>query len=228
MKASLDTMPYTQSQKSIIYEITKRLIDIFFSITLLILFSPIIFLVAAAIKLDSNGPILADTPERVGRKGKPFKMYKFRSMIQNAHLILREDPEFAKLYDDYKKGSYKLKNDPRITRVGRFIRKHSLDEVPQLYNILVGEMSLVGPRAYYPDELREQQKKYPETREAVKIVLSVKPGLTGYWQVSGRSEINFDKRIEMDAEYVRKRSILYDLYLIVKTPMAMVTGRGAL
>lgn len=181
-----------------------------------------------AIKLDSSGPILADTPERVGRNGKLFKMFKFRSMIQNAHLMLREDPEYAKLYDTYKKGSYKLKNDPRITRVGQFIRKHSLDEVPQFVNILRGDMSLVGPRAYYPDELKEQQKKYPETHDAVKVVLSVKPGLTGYWQVSGRSAINFDKRIEMDAEYVRKRSIFYDLTIIGKTPSAMITGKGAL
>lgn len=221
-------MPYTHAKKSIAYEVSKRLIDIAFSLTLLILFLPIIILVAIAIKLDSSGPILADTPERVGQRGKPFKMFKFRSMIQNAHIILRENPEFAALYENYKKGSYKLKNDPRITRVGRFIRKHSLDEVPQLYNILIGDMSLVGPRAYYPDELRDQQKKYPETREAVKIVLSVKPGLTGFWQVSGRSEINFDKRIEMDAEYVRKRSILYDIAIIAKTPWAMIAGKGAL
>lgn len=89
-------------------------------------------------------------------------------------------------------------------------------------------MSLVGPRAYYPDELRNQQKKYPNTREAVKVVLSVKPGLTGYWQVSGRSEVNFDKRIQMDASYVKKRSIIYDLWIILKTPWAMISGKGAL
>ncbi|GIW57657.1 MAG: multidrug MFS transporter [Candidatus Dojkabacteria bacterium] len=221
-------MPYTEIKKSIFYEFFKRFTDIVFSLILLIFFTPINILVAIAIKLDSPGPILADTPERVGKNGKLFKMYKFRSMVQNAHLLLTEDPEFAKLYEQYKKGSYKLKNDPRITRVGRFIRKHSLDEVPQLINVIKGDMSLVGPRAYYPDELREQQKKYPATKDAVKIVLSVKPGITGYWQVSGRSEINFDKRIEMDADYVKKRSILYDLYIIARTPWAMITGRGAL
>lgn len=221
-------MPYTEIKKSIFYEFFKRFTDIVFSVILLIFFTPINILVAIAIKLDSPGPILADTPERVGKNGKLFKMYKFRSMVQNAHLLLTEDPEFAKLYEQYKKGSYKLKNDPRITRVGRFIRKHSLDEVPQLINVIKGDMSLVGPRAYYPDELREQQKKYPATKDAVKIVLSVKPGITGYWQVSGRSEINFDKRIEMDADYVRKRSILYDLLIIARTPWAMITGRGAL
>lgn len=221
-------MPYTEIRKSIYYELIKRLMDIVFSLILIVLFLPVIFLVSIAIKLDSKGPILADTPERVGKNGKPFKMYKFRSMIENAHEILRENPKFAKLYERYKKGSYKLKDDPRITKVGHFIRKHSLDEVPQLFNILKGDMSLVGPRAYYPDELREQQKQYPKTRDSVRVVLSVKPGLTGYWQVSGRSEINFDKRIEMDAKYVRKRSILYDIWIILKTPWAMISGKGAL
>lgn len=221
-------MPYTESKKGIIYESFKRLLDILFSIFLLSLFLPIIIIVSIAIKLNSQGPIFADTPERVGKNGRLFKMFKFRSMIQNAHELLREDPEFKKLYESYKRGSYKLKDDPRITLVGRFIRKHSLDEVPQLVNILRGEMTLVGPRAYYPDELVEQQKKYPLTRDAVKVVLSVKPGLTGYWQVSGRSEINFDKRIQMDAEYVKKRSILYDISIIARTPWAMISGKGAL
>ncbi|OGH18861.1 MAG: hypothetical protein A3F31_04775 [Candidatus Levybacteria bacterium RIFCSPHIGHO2_12_FULL_38_12] len=221
-------MVYVQVKKSVYYEFIKRLIDIVFSLFLLILFSPIILLIVLAIVLDSIGPILADTPERVGKSGRLFKMYKFRSMVQNAHEILRENPQYADLFNIYKKGSYKLKDDPRITLVGRFIRKYSLDEIPQLVNILKGEMSLVGPRAYYPDELREQQKSYPETRDLVKVVLSVKPGLTGFWQVSGRSEINFDKRIQMDADYVHKRSILYDLYIILKTPWAMVSGKGAL
>ncbi len=221
-------MPYIEIKKSKSYEVTKRLIDILLSTFLLVLFSPIILIVALAIKLDSPGPILADTPERVGRGGKLFKMYKFRSMIQNAHEILRENPRFTKLFEDYKKGSYKLRDDPRITRVGHFIRKHSLDEVPQLVNVVRGEMSMVGPRAYYPDELREQQRKYKNTQDYVKVVLSVKPGITGFWQVYGRSEINFDKRIEMDADYVRKRSIVYDLWIIAKTPWAMISGKGAL
>ncbi len=221
-------MPYKEIKKSIYYEAAKRLLDIVFSLFLLIIFSPIILITAIAIKIDSRGPILADTPERVGKNGKPFKMYKFRSMIENAHEILRENPKFARYYSEYRKGSYKLKDDPRITKMGHFIRKHSLDEVPQFLNILYGDMSLVGPRAYYPDELREQQKKYPNTRDSVKVVLSVKPGLTGYWQVSGRSEINFDKRIEMDAQYVRRRSIIYDLVIILKTPWAMISGKGAL
>ncbi len=221
-------MPYTILKTSIFYESTKRVIDIVFSILLIILFSPVIALVALAIKLESAGPVMADTPQRVGRDGEAFKMYKFRSMIQNAHTMLREDPKYSNLFNVYKKGSYKLKDDPRITRVGRFIRKHSLDEIPQFFNVLEGKMSIVGPRAYYPDELEEQQKKYPHTRKAVKVVLSVKPGITGFWQVSGRSEINFDKRIEMDAYYVRKRSILYDFWIIFQSPWAMIAGKGAL
>lgn len=221
-------MPYIEVKKSTIYEVFKRFTDILLSTFILLLFSPIIFVVAIVIHFDSPGPIFADTPERVGKNGRRFKMYKFRSMIQNAHEMLREDPDFAKLFDAYKKGSYKLRYDPRITRVGHFIRKHSLDEVPQLLNVLKGEMSLVGPRAYYPDELREQQKKYPNTRDSVKVVLSVKPGITGFWQVSGRSEINFDKRIQMDALYVRERSIFYDAWIILKTPWAMISGKGAL
>lgn len=211
-----------------LFDITKRFIDIVFSIAFIILFSPILIIVALAIKFTSPGPIFADTPERVGKDGKLFKMYKFRSMIQNAHQILRNDPKYAELYNKYKKGSYKLKDDPRITPVGRFIRKHSLDELPQFFNVLEGQMSIVGPRAYYPDELENQQKKYPHTRKAVKVVLSVKPGVTGYWQVFGRSEINFDKRIEMDADYVRKRSVLYDFWIMLKSPWAMISGKGAL
>ncbi len=221
-------MPYKEVKKSGFYERTKRIMDIFFSLLLIILFSPVMLVIAISIKLDTDGPVLADTPERVGKGGRGFKMYKFRSMIQNAHELLRNNPKYSKLYSEYKKGSYKLKDDPRITKVGRFIRKHSLDEVPQLFNILKGDMSLVGPRAYYPDELTEQQAKYPHTRESVKIVLSIKPGLTGYWQVSGRSEINFDKRIKMDETYVKKRSIIYDLWIILKTPWAMISGKGAL
>lgn len=221
-------MPYTEIKKSFFYEYSKRFIDLLFSTILLIIFSPVIVIVTIAIKLNSEGPILADTPQRVGENGTYFKMYKFRSMIQNAHEILRQNPQYATLLDTYKKGSYKLRNDPRVTSVGKIIRKYSLDEIPQFINVIKGDMSLVGPRAYYPDELREQQKKYPYTKDAVKVVLSVKPGITGFWQVNGRSEINFDKRIAMDADYVKRRSVLYDLWLIAKTPWAMLSGKGAL
>jgi lipopolysaccharide/colanic/teichoic acid biosynthesis glycosyltransferase len=221
-------MQYIEVKKGSFYEVTKRMLDLVLAVILLITFFPIIVIVAILIKMDSPGPVFADTPRRVGKNGKLFKMYKFRSMIQNAHELLRSDPEFEKLFREYKNSSYKLRNDPRITNVGRFIRKHSLDEIPQFLNVLEGDMSLVGPRAYYSDELREQQKKYPQTQKDVRVVLSVKPGITGFWQVTGRSEINFDKRIKMDADYVSKRSVFYDLYLIAKTPWAMVAGRGAL
>ncbi|KKR73282.1 MAG: Glycosyl transferase [Candidatus Levybacteria bacterium GW2011_GWC2_40_7] len=132
-------MPYVEIKKSRAYEWIKRILDISLSAFLLLLFLPIVLCVAIAIKIDSKGPILADTPERVGKNGSLFKMYKFRSMVENAHEILRENPKFATLYSEYKRGSYKLKDDPRITWMGHFIRKHSLDEVPQLLNILKGE-----------------------------------------------------------------------------------------
>lgn len=211
-----------------LYDFAKRLLDLFFSAILVIIFLPIIIVTAIAIKIDSAGPVFADTPSRVGRYGKLFRMYKFRSMVQNAHDTLLNDPEFRKLYEEYKRGGYKLKADPRITNVGAVIRKFSIDEVPQFINVFRGEMSIVGPRAYYPDEIRDQQKEYPNTKEAVKIVLSVKPGITGVWQVSGRSGINFDKRIHLDAEYAKRRSILYDLWMILKTPAAMLSGKGAM
>lgn len=207
-----------------IYDFLKRLIDITGSFLGLIILSPLLLLVALAILLDSPGPIMADTPMRAGRGGKLFRIYKFRSMVQNAHQILEENP---RLLAEYKKHGYKIFNDPRVTRVGKFIRKYSIDEFPQFFNILMGEMSLVGPRAYYPYELEEQQKNYPASRKYVKVILSGKPGLTGVWQVTGRSEINFDKRVKMDASYVIRRSIFYDLWLILKTIPAVLSGRGA-
>ena len=209
------------------YSSIKRLIDIAGSSVLMIIFFPVIIISAIFIKLDSIGPVFADTPKRVGAKGKEFKMYKFRTMVVNAHHLLRSDPKYKTLFEQYKKNSYKLIHDPRVTKVGRFLRKHSIDEIPQLLNVLKGDMSLVGPRAYYPDELVDQQKKYPHTRELVSEVLSVKPGITGAWQVSGRSEVNFDKRIVIDAEYVRRKSIIYDIKILLRTPWVMVSGKGA-
>lgn len=210
-----------------IYEIVKRVIDVVLSIVLGIIFFPICLLTALAIKLESPGPVFADTPPRVGKNGKTFRIYKFRSMIPNAHQLLHTDPKFKKLLEEYKRSSYKLHKDPRWTKVGRFIRKHSIDEVPQIINVLKGEMSLVGPRPYYPFEIKEQQKKYPQTRGLIKEVLGVNPGATGAWQVSGRSKVNFDKRIKMDADYARKRSILYDMIVLLKSPWAMISGKGA-
>src|SRR3989338_6566258 len=225
-------MSYMQKKLSLLngrkyYKFFKRAIDVIGGAVLLVIFSPIYFTTAIAIVLDSKGPIFADVPERIGEQGKKFKMYKFRSMIENAHHLLRTDPRFLKLYHEYKRSSYKLKKDPRVTNVGRFIRKHSIDEIPQLLNVLKGEMSLVGPRAYYPDELENQQKIFPQTRRLVSKVLSVKPGITGLWQVSGRSEVNFDKRIAMDASYVNQMSLWLDLRIILRTPLVMLSGQGA-
>lgn len=210
------------------YDIVKRVTDLTMATILLIVFFPLLVLISIAIKLDSPGPIFADTPKRVGKGGKLFRMYKFRSMITNAHELLRTDPKFRRIYEQYKRNSYKLKDDPRITRVGQFVRRFSLDELPQIINIFKGEMSLVGPRAYYPDELEEQQKIYPKSQKYVKQLLKAKPGITGFWQVQGRSEINFDRRVRMDATYVSRRSILEDIIIILKTPWAMISGKGAL
>jgi lipopolysaccharide/colanic/teichoic acid biosynthesis glycosyltransferase len=210
------------------YQITfKRVIDVIGSLFLFLLFLLPSILIAMLIKITSPGPIFADVPQRIGQNGKKFKMYKFRSMIQNAHIILREDPDFKELYKEYKKASYKLHNDPRITKIGKFIRRHSLDELPQIINVLKGDMSLVGPRAYYEDELENQQKKYPTTKKLVKRVLNAKPGITGLWQVSGRSKVHFDERIMLDAKYVNEISIFKDIEIIFKTPSVMISGKGA-
>src|SRR3989338_1335647 len=209
-----------------LYDFSKRMLDILGSAMGLIILCPFFLIIAIAIKLNSAGPVFADIPQRAGRKGKLFRMYKFRSMVEGAQEMLNSDPDLLK---KYKQNSYKLSidEDPRITGVGKFIRKTSIDELPQLINILQGEMSLVGPRAYYPFELEEQQVKHPHSRKYVKIILSGKPGLTGLWQVSCRSEINFDQRVKMDARYIQKRSILYDFRILLKTIPAVISGRGA-
>lgn len=213
------------------YEIIKRIMDITSSIFLIILFSPILIATSIAIWLTSEGPILVEKDnshmKRLTKGGKVFRLYKFRSMRVNADRLLENDPKFKNLYEEYKKSSFKLHKDPRVSRIGKFIRKYSIDEMPQLFNVLKGEMSLVGPRPYFIDELREQQEKYPHTKNLVKETLTVKPGITGFWQVSGRSAVNFDKRIEMDAFYARKKSLLMDVMIILKTPFVMISGVGA-
>lgn len=212
-----------------VYDFLKRILDIIGSLVGIVIFSPIMLVISLAIKLETPGPVLADTPKRVSQNGKLFKMHKFRSMFMGAHDMLHNDPKFKELLVKYKQNSYKLDidEDPRITKVGRFIRKTSFDELPQFFNILKGEMSLVGPRAYYPFELEEQQKRYPEAKEYVKVILTAKPGLTGLWQTSGRSHINFDDRVKLDAQYVLRRSIIYDIWIILKTVPAILTARGA-
>lgn len=214
-----------------IFEILKRTMDIVSSIILLIVFSPIMAITALAIKITSPGPVLVEpnnkTAQRVGKDGRLFYHYKFRSMIANAYEIIKNDPKFKKLYLEYKKTNFKLNKDPRVTKVGRFIRKYSIDETPQFINVLKGEMSLVGPRPCFVEELEEQKRRFPECEKYIKEMLKVKPGITGYWQVEGRSNVNFDRRVEMDAYYARKRSLLFDLLIILKTPWAMISGRGA-
>ena len=210
------------------YSDLKRLMDVIMSLGLGLFFLPISIIVAFAIKLETPvGPIFAATPPRVGKKGKLFNTYKFRSMIPNAYEMIKTDPKFKSLFEEYKKNSFKLVDDPRVTRVGKFIRKYSLDEVPQFINVFLGDMSVIGPRPYYKDELEEQQRKYPDTKELVRKTLSVRPGITGIWQVSGRSEINFDKRIDMDAHYAENMNLWYDLKILLKTPFVMLSGKGA-
>ncbi|MBI2268265.1 MAG: sugar transferase [Candidatus Blackburnbacteria bacterium] len=209
------------------YIIIKRILDIFLALFLLVLFLPIMLTAAALIKLTSPGPVFADMPKRAGKRGKPFRLYKFRSMIPGAYNVIRKNPEYKKLFQEYQKSGYKLYQDPRITPMGHFIRKYSIDEMPQLMNVLRGEMSLVGPRPYFPKELEEQQRRYPGTGYLIKEALSVKPGITGIWQVSGRSNINFDKRIALDAYYARRNSLFLDFKILLKTPWAMIRGKGA-
>ena len=214
------------------YIVSKRVIDIVGSMVLLILFSPVMLLTSVLIRLTSAGPIFVEKTnihmKRLGKSGKIFRLYKYRSMMVKADVLEKTDPRFRDVYIEKRtSGNYKVMNDPRVTKVGKFIRKHSIDEIPQLFNVLKGEMSIVGPRPYLPEELNEQQKKFPGTKRLVKEMLTVKPGITGYWQVTGRSEVNFDKRIEMDAYYARKKSLLLDFLILLKTPWAMISGKGA-
>ncbi len=214
-----------------LYNIVKRIMDIVSAIILIVVFSPVMLITAIIIKITSPGPVLVEKNnshmQRIGKDGKMFRLYKFRSMPVNADYLLTKDPRFKKLYNEYKRSSFKLHEDPRVTKFGKFIRKYSIDETPQFFNVLRGEMSLVGPRPYHEDEIEEQQRRYPGTEKFVKETQTVKPGITGFWQVTGRSNINFDKRIEMDANYAKKKSLLMDILIIVKTPIAMIGGVGA-
>lgn len=214
------------------YEIVKRIIDIFGSVILAIVFSPVLLITAILIRLTSAGPVLVEKTnrhmKRMGKNGKIFRLYKFRSMVVKADVLEKVKPEYREAYlEKHSGGSYKPKNDPRITAVGKFIRKHSIDEMPQLLNVFRGDMSIVGPRPYLPEELEEQQKKFPGTGQYVTQMLSVKPGITGFWQVSGRSEVNFDKRVKMDAFYAQKKSLIFDFLIMLKTPWMMLSGKGA-
>src|SRR3990167_2184251 len=160
------------------YFFTKRAIDVVGALLGLIFTAPLFLVIAVAIKLNSPGPVFADSQERIGKGRKVFRMYKFRSMIKNAYEVLKSDPKLKSLYYEYKRNSFKIKTDKdqRITAVGKIIRKTSLDELPQLINILKGDMSLVGPRAFHVDEVEEQQKRFPGSKKYIETALTVKPG----------------------------------------------------
>lgn len=214
-----------------LYNLIKRIIDIFAGLFLLIVFLPIWIIVPLLLKLDSKGPLFY-LPERVGKDGKKFKMFKFRSMKmltdkngKPCHAVeyWKQNKE---LYEKYKKSGWKLeiKDDPRITRMGRLLRQTSIDEMPQVFNILKGDMSLVGPRAYVQPEIEDAKKRYgKKIVPLIKLSLTVKPGLTGPWQVSGRNDIPWNERVKIDADYAKRRSILEDLTIILKTPFAMIS-----
>ena len=196
----------------------KRFLDIISALILSVVFLPVWIIMPILIRLDSPGPIIYKH-KRVGKGGQEFWLYKFRTMVHNADEILfQKNP---KLLAKFRQGDWKLARDPRITTLGRIMRSITIDEFPQLYNVLKGEMSLVGPRAYLKKELISQQQKYPYTRGLIKDILSVKPGITGPWKTSGRNEIPFDKRAQMDAHYARNLSLTRDLWIILKTPQAM-------
>jgi exopolysaccharide biosynthesis polyprenyl glycosylphosphotransferase len=202
-------------------KIWKRLFDLFVSLILIILLLPFWIIMSLIIKFDSKGPIFFSY-QRVGEYGKLFKYYKFRSMIDKAH-EKKFDPEFLKKVEDERKNSpmTKFKNDPRITRVGKFIRKYSLDELPELFNVFVGKMSLVGPRPHEIEEVAKYAKHH-------KKVLAIKPGITGLAQISGRSDLDFEDEVNLDTFYIENWSMRMDLWILFKTPFALLKKRKTL
>jgi lipopolysaccharide/colanic/teichoic acid biosynthesis glycosyltransferase len=202
------------------YDLQKRALDVCVALGLMFLFLPIWFIVPVLIYLDSGFPIIFKH-KRVGKNGKEFFLYKFRSMVQDADEILHKRDKA--LLEKFKNADWKLENDPRITKLGKVLRSLTIDEFPQLFNVLRGEMSMVGPRAYVRKELNEQANKYPHTKEYIEKILSVKPGISGPWQTSGRNEVPFVQRAKMDAEYAGRQSIWNDLEILVKTPQAMIS-----
>ena len=204
-----------QAESRLFYHICKRIMDVVCSAAALAVLSPIFLAVAVAIKLEDKGPVIF-TQNRTGKVGKVFRMYKFRSMYVDAEkrrseLLARNEADGP---------LFKIADDPRVTKVGRFIRRTSIDELPQLVNILKGEMSIVGPRPLVTYE-QNQCTEYQAQR------LLVKPGLTCIWQVSGRSDTSFDELIEMDLEYIRNQSLWLDIKLILKTVVVVFTHKGA-
>jgi lipopolysaccharide/colanic/teichoic acid biosynthesis glycosyltransferase len=192
----------------------KRMLDVIIAGLLVIALSPLLILISLMIKLDSNGPVIYKR-RLLGYKGQEFNMLKFRTMALNSDDLVETMPH----QEEFKK-NHKLKDDPRITRVGRFLRKHSLDELPQLVNVLSGDMSLVGPRPIHPVELHHYDGQ-------ANLMQSIKPGMTGLWQVSGRSNLNYEERVRLDIFYVRNWSIRLDIELLLKTIPEVIKGPGA-
>ena len=196
--------------------IVKRAIDFVGSLCGLVVLSPLFLVIYVLIKLDSPGPGLYRR-RLIGYRRKSFVVYKFRSMVSNAHQILENDPRLLEEYES----KLKITHDPRVTRIGRILRTTSADELPQLFNILRGDMSLVGPRMLGDVELA----RYGDAQDKVLIV---KPGLTGLWQVSGRHTVSFGRRMELDLHYVDHWSLWLDLVIILRTPFAIIGGKGAM
>jgi len=194
----------------------KRTLDIAGSLFALMILSPLILAAGLAILVDSGWPVIF-SQRRVGQDGELFTLYKFRSMSRNAESRLPEVLVNNRITDG---PTFKWKHDPRITRVGRILRKTSLDELPQLFNVLAGNMSLVGPRPPLESEVRKYEPWQLKR-------LSVKPGMTGLWQVSGRSDLGFVEMVSLDIDYIENWSLLGDVVLLLRTPLAVVTGRGA-
>jgi Undecaprenyl-phosphate galactose phosphotransferase WbaP len=197
----------------------KRALDLVGTVIGGVLISPLMFAIAVLIKLDSPGPALF-MQERPGLNGRTFRVFKFRTMHADAEqrfdeLVLK-DPHLKQEFEEHGK----LRNDPRVTRIGRFLRRSSLDELPQLWNVLKGEMSLVGPRAYLLNQI-------PQLHSNTATVLRVPPGISGLWQVSGRSETTFEQRVEMDIYYVRNWSVWLDLVILARTVKNVVLSKGA-
>jgi exopolysaccharide production protein ExoY len=206
---------FTVREPSKLYYTMKRLLDIILSILGIVFLLPVFLCIGLYIKLDDGGPVL-HFREIVGRHGKRFYALKFRTMIPDADDYLAGHPELMQKF----KQNMKLMHDPRITRTGRFLRKTSLDELPQLFNVLVGQMSLVGPRIIHPSELA-RYGEYGQKR------LSVKPGITGLWQISGRQHISYDERVQLDMQYIDTRLFIVDLVILAKTLKVFIVHTGA-
>jgi exopolysaccharide biosynthesis polyprenyl glycosylphosphotransferase len=215
----------TRTERATIYDWIKRGLDIIGSSILLALLAPLLVVIAVAVKLKSSGPVFFEQ-ERMGQKMEPFKMLKFRTMHANADHKLHHEyvTRFIQSGSNAQAGDariFKLTNDPRVTPIGSFLRKTSLDELPQLLNVLRGDMSLVGPRPPLPYEV-EQYKSWHCRR-----VLDAKPGITGLWQVTGRSRTTFDEMVRLDLRYARTCSIWTDIKILLATPAAVFSGKGA-